>query len=349
GEGHMARQCTQPKRPRDVSWFKEKLMLAEAQESSQVLDEEQLAFLTDDLDAYDSDCDDISSAKAVLMANLSSYGLEVLSKAPQPHTYQNDNMLNQSVQETLYFKHSLIDYVPDNEISSDSNIISYEQYLQQTQNDKVNQETKIVNESLIAELERFKERVKTLEQRFNVDLNSHEKLIDLQMDDIIWNRCALKQEIDSLKRTLSNQVKEKESSLQTFNVFKKLKGNNVVEKDVRLNNPNVIALGMFKLDLVPLAPKLLNNRDAHIDYIKHSQKHADILQEIVKHARALRPLDSDLDSASKIVQRIQEVLVYIKDTCPSLTKPSKKLVNVTPLNKNKKVRIVEAATSSSTT
>ncbi|GKC93548.1 hypothetical protein Tco_1158990, partial [Tanacetum coccineum] len=41
----MARQCTQPKRPRNSAWFKKKLMLAEAQESSQVLDEEQLAFL----------------------------------------------------------------------------------------------------------------------------------------------------------------------------------------------------------------------------------------------------------------------------------------------------------------
>ncbi|GJW66574.1 integrase, catalytic region, zinc finger, CCHC-type containing protein [Tanacetum coccineum] len=47
GEGHMARQCTQPKRPRNVAWFKEKLMLAEAQEAGQILDEEQLKFLAD--------------------------------------------------------------------------------------------------------------------------------------------------------------------------------------------------------------------------------------------------------------------------------------------------------------
>nr|GEW62566.1 integrase, catalytic region, zinc finger, CCHC-type, peptidase aspartic, catalytic [Tanacetum cinerariifolium] len=33
GEGHMAKQCTQPKRPRSSTWFKEKLMLAEAQEA----------------------------------------------------------------------------------------------------------------------------------------------------------------------------------------------------------------------------------------------------------------------------------------------------------------------------
>ncbi|GJU87561.1 hypothetical protein Tco_1295107 [Tanacetum coccineum] len=42
GEGHMARQCTQPKRPRNATWFKEKLMLAEAHETGQVfwMDEE---------------------------------------------------------------------------------------------------------------------------------------------------------------------------------------------------------------------------------------------------------------------------------------------------------------------
>ncbi|GKA52032.1 hypothetical protein Tco_0745228 [Tanacetum coccineum] len=39
--------CTQPKRPRNGAWFKEKLMLAEAHEADQILDEEQLAFLAD--------------------------------------------------------------------------------------------------------------------------------------------------------------------------------------------------------------------------------------------------------------------------------------------------------------
>ncbi|GJY86589.1 ribonuclease H-like domain-containing protein [Tanacetum coccineum] len=156
GEGHMARQCTKPKRPRNFAWFKEKMLLVEAQESSQVLDEEQLAFLEDlgipdgqaiqktipqnatfqanDLDAYDSNYDDISLEKAVLMANLSSYDSDVLSEVPQHDSYQNNDMLNQSRQETQNFEQSLIDYVPDTKITSDSNIISYEQYLQQTQN-----------------------------------------------------------------------------------------------------------------------------------------------------------------------------------------------------------------------
>ncbi|GJX63286.1 retrovirus-related pol polyprotein from transposon TNT 1-94 [Tanacetum coccineum] len=47
GKGHMARQCTQPMRPRNAAWYKDEAMLAEAQEAGQILDEEQLAFLAD--------------------------------------------------------------------------------------------------------------------------------------------------------------------------------------------------------------------------------------------------------------------------------------------------------------
>ncbi|GKC39709.1 hypothetical protein Tco_1052093, partial [Tanacetum coccineum] len=38
------------------------------------------AFQTEDLDTYDSDCDDISNAQAVLMVNISNYGSDVISE-----------------------------------------------------------------------------------------------------------------------------------------------------------------------------------------------------------------------------------------------------------------------------
>ncbi|GJU80343.1 hypothetical protein Tco_1282708 [Tanacetum coccineum] len=68
--------------------------------------------------------------------------------------------------------------------------------------------------------------------------------------------------------------------------------------------------------------------------------------ELVKHVRVLRPLDSDLDSACKYAKRIKEVLVYVTATCPSLTKPSEKLVEITPLNKNRKVSDVNVRSKS---
>ncbi|GJU97197.1 hypothetical protein Tco_1326468 [Tanacetum coccineum] len=45
---------------------------------------------TEDLDTYDSDCDDISNAQAVLMANIPNYGSDVISEVPHFETYLND-------------------------------------------------------------------------------------------------------------------------------------------------------------------------------------------------------------------------------------------------------------------
>ncbi|GJV24628.1 retrovirus-related pol polyprotein from transposon TNT 1-94 [Tanacetum coccineum] len=91
GVGHIARNCTQPKRPQNSEYFKDKMLLMQAQENGVVLDEEQLLFLAggqdnaidkdvdeqsvqdlalnvdnvfqaDDCDAYDSDVDEAPTA-----------------------------------------------------------------------------------------------------------------------------------------------------------------------------------------------------------------------------------------------------------------------------------------------
>ncbi|GJY47638.1 hypothetical protein Tco_0436701 [Tanacetum coccineum] len=78
--------------------------------------------VTEDLDTYDSDCDDLSSVQAVLMANISNYGSNVISEVPNFETYLND-MDNQSVHALQDFEQSPVVDFTDNEISSDSNII----------------------------------------------------------------------------------------------------------------------------------------------------------------------------------------------------------------------------------
>nr|GEY01614.1 hypothetical protein [Tanacetum cinerariifolium] len=79
-----------------------------------------------DLDAYDSDCDGITTAKVALMANLSRYGSDVLLEVPHSGNTNND-MLNQSVQEMPYSERPHIVTCPENEITSHSNIIPYSQ------------------------------------------------------------------------------------------------------------------------------------------------------------------------------------------------------------------------------
>nr|GFC15057.1 hypothetical protein [Tanacetum cinerariifolium] len=48
--------------------------------SHQMVITNNAAYQADDLDAYDSDCDEINSAKIALMANLSHYGLDNLAE-----------------------------------------------------------------------------------------------------------------------------------------------------------------------------------------------------------------------------------------------------------------------------
>nr|GFC01626.1 hypothetical protein [Tanacetum cinerariifolium] len=81
---------------------RDKVLLVQAQANGQVLQEEELDFLADprmtesssnqtvittnaayqadDLDAYDSNCDELNSAKVSLMANLSHYGSDTLAE-----------------------------------------------------------------------------------------------------------------------------------------------------------------------------------------------------------------------------------------------------------------------------
>nr|GEW50569.1 retrovirus-related Pol polyprotein from transposon TNT 1-94 [Tanacetum cinerariifolium] len=167
---------------------RDKAMLAETQEARKFLDEEQLAFLadprvlggqavrtiipnnasfqTEDLDTYDSNCDDISNAKEVLIANISNHGSEVISEVPHSETYLDD---------------------------------------------------------------------------------------------------------------MENQRKE------------------IVENVVHIPFATTIPPGMFKLDLKPFPPRLFQNREVHIAYLRNTQEQANILKEISEQAKAKQPLDGELD------------------------------------------------------
>nr|GEU89585.1 hypothetical protein [Tanacetum cinerariifolium] len=78
GEGHMSKQCIKPKRKREESWSKDKNVITN-----------NAAYQADYLDAYDSDCDEINSAKIALMANLSNYGSNDLAEAVEQHRVES--------------------------------------------------------------------------------------------------------------------------------------------------------------------------------------------------------------------------------------------------------------------
>ncbi|GJW82914.1 hypothetical protein Tco_0156059 [Tanacetum coccineum] len=162
------------------------------------------------------------------MTNLSICDSDVLSEVPYSDTQLND-MINQDVQEMTYSEQTHIDDFKDNEIHSDSKIIPYSQYLQESQDavihdtnssahndllvlslvkqmtdhvahlDKENQTNKMINESLSAELERYKEQTLILEEV------SRSKMLDKQNDPISIEK---KIKISPIDYSKLNKIKE---------------------------------------------------------------------------------------------------------------------------------------------
>nr|GEW65553.1 hypothetical protein [Tanacetum cinerariifolium] len=249
----MLKQCTKPKRKRDESWFKDKVLLVQAQANGQILHEEELAFLADpriaeaqttqnvithnaayqadDLDAYDSDYDEINSAKIALMANLSHDGSDDLAEV---HNQDNvtHNVINQAVQAMPLSEQSNINL--NFPTQRDELLLSVIAQLktQVVNCTKINLENINANETLTAKLERYKDQVRILKEGNNVD-----KVLD---------SCAQSVEIDNLKQTLLENLKEKESLKQTVtllkNNFQKEESRNIdrelaLEKQIKeLNN-----------------------------------------------------------------------------------------------------------------
>ncbi|GJY32243.1 retrovirus-related pol polyprotein from transposon TNT 1-94, partial [Tanacetum coccineum] len=80
GEGHIAKQCTKPKRKRDETWFNDKVLLVQAQASGQALTEEEIAFLADPR------LPDIQTSQTIaLMANLSRNGSDALTEKTEKY------------------------------------------------------------------------------------------------------------------------------------------------------------------------------------------------------------------------------------------------------------------------
>ncbi|GKB42811.1 retrovirus-related pol polyprotein from transposon TNT 1-94 [Tanacetum coccineum] len=176
-------------------------------------------------------------------------------------------------------------------------------------------------------------------------------------DSIKPTRIRSKEQCDALVSQV-NQKSVEISSLNTSlqekvlvitalkNELRKHKGKELADNVI---TKNIIDPEMLKIDVEPINPRLLNNRAVHSDYLKHTQKEAAILREIVEQVKLQNLLNNSLDSACKYTKQIQELLILIRQTCPSINNSRDKLVAVNPKNKDKRVRFTEPVTSSGNT
>ncbi|GKD43413.1 hypothetical protein Tco_1268058 [Tanacetum coccineum] len=251
GKGHVAREYKEKKRAKDLQWFKDKALLIEAKEKGDILDAEAEAFLPND--AYDSDVDEAPHAAAAFMANLMQTGPSTRQGTSndtnfhsEVQTYDNhffDNM-NLQVSQEIHGGEQL-DSDVDSVIDDHDNIIPYHQYQlnnevesvpidvssvvpdgisvitilddlrsQLTGHIKTNEEQSFANDSLKAELERYKTQVQNLEQ----------SKVKKDLEQLVFERnkqnADLEEQLVSLKQQLLQHA-ESNKSLKTKS--KKLK------------------------------------------------------------------------------------------------------------------------------
>ncbi|GJU63320.1 retrovirus-related pol polyprotein from transposon TNT 1-94 [Tanacetum coccineum] len=339
-----------------------------SQASGQILHEEELAFLADlgiakgqatqivitynatyqadDLDAYDSDCDELNTAKVALMANLSHNGSDALAEVHNPDNVDN-NMINQAVQAMPSSEQSSV-YVIESQqavvqnsnssVQQDALILSViEQLKTQVVNyTKINLDNKSVNDTLTAELERYKEQFNVLKEGQNVDLKSHDNVSESSAQSV---------EIHHLKQTLSKHLKEKESLMQTVtllkNDFEKEESRNIdreiaLEKRIKLLN-NIV----FKRDQSAQTVHMLTKPQFFYD---HTTKQALGFQNpfYLKKAQQLEQklYDGNVikNSSAIVIPVSEETLMLVEESSSKMLLKQKdpmmleKKVNTTPVD-----------------
>ncbi|GJR75575.1 retrovirus-related pol polyprotein from transposon TNT 1-94 [Tanacetum coccineum] len=232
GEGHVARQCKEPKRKMDSQYFKDKALLMEAKEKGDVLDAEAEAFLADvectapydqpqaltttnmfqanHEDAYDSDVDEGPNAAVAFMANLSSTSA---TNNPVNEVHSNDNQIFDNVDYQLSQEMHQEEHLDsDAETEIDDNTIPYHQYLLDTEAQNVPTEVsadtsdKVSMIAILTDLQTQLDGHAKIPTRSNLILKTK-----LDRNKLVIQRnkrnAELVQENDLLKSTLSGKEK----------------------------------------------------------------------------------------------------------------------------------------------
>nr|GEU47457.1 retrovirus-related Pol polyprotein from transposon TNT 1-94 [Tanacetum cinerariifolium] len=253
--GHIARNCTQPNHLQNSNYFKDKMLLMQAQKNGVALDEEQLLFLAgrqdntvdedvdeqpvqdlalnvynvfqaDDCDAFDFDVDEAPTVQTMFMVNLSSadpvydeagpsYDSDILSEAD----YMSDSNM---IPYDQYVKDNMVSGVQSNvsSVPNDAYMMIYnDMYEPHAQFVSKTSRNTVVDNLLTAKLATYKEQVELYERRAR-NFGKGTSSVKLQLASTINHNKLMVEEVTSLKK----DFKQKENKyLEYFLDMKSLK------------------------------------------------------------------------------------------------------------------------------
>nr|GFB21460.1 hypothetical protein [Tanacetum cinerariifolium] len=122
--------------------------------SNQYVVTNNAAYQADDLDAYNSDCNELNSAKIALMVNLSCYGSDNLAEKRILKEQKNDDKALVSYEKSLEIetlKHTLSEHLKEKE--------SFEQKITLLKNDFQKEESQNIDRELALEKQQLKPKL----------------------------------------------------------------------------------------------------------------------------------------------------------------------------------------------
>ncbi|GJS00674.1 hypothetical protein Tco_0317182 [Tanacetum coccineum] len=352
------------------------LGILEAQATQTVITH-KAAYQADDLDAYDSDCDELNTTKVALMANLSHYGLDALVESVEI------DHLKQTLSEHLKEKESLIQTVSllkdDFKKEESRNIdreIALEKRIKQLDNIKAQQlEPKLYVGDIIEKTNPIMIPESDSEETLMLAEESHpspscrpnkvevlKELLKVSMSpekDTVIKK--LKERIKSLSENVNkDKVKKDIEEIKTINIeldhrISKEQCDALVsqvnQKSVEISDLNVslqekdLVITAFKNDLRKLKGK------ASVDNVV--TKHIIALEMLKIDVQHIAPgLLNNRTAHSEYLRHTQEEAAILKEIVEQgksqnpLNNSLDSALVVTPKNKDKRVRFTEPVTSS---
>nr|GEV38433.1 integrase, catalytic region, zinc finger, CCHC-type, peptidase aspartic, catalytic [Tanacetum cinerariifolium] len=110
--------------------------------------------------------------------------------------------------------------------------------------------------------------------------------------------------------------------------------------------PTVLVPGQYAIDVEPIPPRLRNNREAHLDYLRHLKESVETIREIVEEAKVVRPLNSSIVYAFRYTKNSQELLEHAIGTCPQDSHKRDTKLAPAPLIRKKQVTFAEQCDTS---
>nr|GFA18424.1 hypothetical protein [Tanacetum cinerariifolium] len=252
----------------------------------------------------------LSSAKLVYDEAGPSYDFDTLSEV-QDHDNSLDNMNESHEEHEMQNDVQPNDVVDsDTEYTSNSNIISYEQYVQDNEVQVVQSDASSVPN----------------------DASFYDEV----------NMVA----IGYKNRFYLSKAKQVQPDL--YNGYETIKTNH--DRALVHDSEDTLEIAeTTRKQMIRKMKDPMNNKEVYLDYLRHLKESVGTIREIVKEVRVEKPLDCSLASTCLYTKHSQELLEYVIGTCSKDFNKKDRKIAIALLNRKKRVTFVEPGVKDATT